>query len=57
MGNKEYAEFEEYYLGRFKKYYKECTNYKQRKELKRSIYDNNNLTKSQKEKFWEKVTK
>lgn len=57
MKRYEYLRFEEEYLGRFKKYYKECTNNSQRKELRASIFNNNNLTAQQKEKFWEKVTK
>lgn len=57
MDKQEYNKFEEMYLGRFKKYFKECTNNSQKKELKRSVYDNTNLNTRQKDKFWEKVTK
>ena len=54
MDKERYKNFREKYLKRFIKYYNE-DNIIQRKELKRSIFDNPNLTIDEKEKFWEEV--
>lgn len=55
MENKRFKNFKEKYLERFKKYYKECYNANQRRELKKSVFDNGNLSDTQKKKFWEEV--
>lgn len=55
MNSVEYEKFIEKYLARFKLYYKRCVNQKERSELKRSVFDNNNLTSTQKKDFWGKV--
>lgn len=52
-----FEKFKERYLKRFRKYYRECTNNAQRKELKKNITDNNNLSATEKKIFWEEVTK
>ena len=53
MNKLKFKVFKEQYLKRFRAYYKmqDCN----RKELKRSIYDNPKLTENQKMKFWELV--
>lgn len=55
MENGHFKNFKEQYLKRFRKYYKECCNNKQRRELKKSIFDNGNLSGKQKKSFWEEV--
>jgi hypothetical protein len=53
--NGRFKDFKEKYLERFRKYYNECYNAKQRRELKKSVFDNGNLSGTQKKKFWEEV--
>ena len=55
MDKENFEKFKEKYLKRFKKYYKECYNANQRRELKKSVFDNGNLSDTQKKKFWEEV--
>ena len=55
MDEENFKKFKEKYLKRFKKYYKECYNSAQRKELKKSVFNNNNLSTKQKKEFWEEV--
>ena len=55
MEELKFVEFTKKYLARFKHYYKKCDNQRQRNELKRSVFDNNNLSSKQKKEFWEKV--
>lgn len=53
MKEEEFERFKEDYMAFFRNRYK---NHKSsRKELKRSIYDNKNLTEKQKEEFWKLV--
>lgn len=53
MNKEDYERFIRDNLVRFQKTYK--VRGIDRKELKRSIYDNKNLTDEEKEDFWEKV--
>ena len=52
-----YGKFKDKYFDRFVKYYADSVNEQQRKELKRSIFDNPNLTIDEKEDFWDIVVK
>lgn len=52
-----FASFKKKYLDRFKMYYRKADNKQQRDEIKRSVYDNPNLTEKQKNEFWELVIK
>lgn len=54
MNREDFIKFKEKYLKRFRKYYKEGTS-ESREELKRSIYDNINLTDDEKDEFWNLV--
>ena len=56
MNKERYFKFKQKYLDRFIKYYREA-NAAQKKEVKRSIFDNPNITIDEKEKFWEEVMK
>lgn len=49
----EYKLFKKMYLEKFRKYYRD--KYANKKELKRSIYDNKNLNDRQKDCFWSLV--
>lgn len=53
MREKEYNLFKKQYLDRFKKYYRSSRTSK--KELKRSVYENKNLSDEQKDDFWNLV--
>lgn len=53
MKEEEYILFKKWYLDRFKKYYRSSRANK--KELKRSVYDNKNLSDEQKDDFWHLV--
>ena len=50
-----FNKFKEKYVKKFQKYYKECYNSAQRKELKKSVFNNDNLSTKQKKEFWEEV--
>lgn len=53
MINMKFKKFKDNYLKKFRLYYRqEGTN---RRELKRSIYDNPKLTEVQKDRFWKLV--
>lgn len=53
MENKKYKQFKEIYLKKFRTYYnKENSN---KKEIKRSIFENPKLSEDQKIDFWELV--
>ena len=52
-----FANFKQKYLDRFRLYYKRADTLKQKAEIKRSVYDNPNLTEKQKRDFWEEVIK
>ena len=52
-----FANFKKKYLDRFRLYYKRADTLKQKAEIKRSVYDNPNLTEKQKRDFWEEVIK
>ena len=54
MNKERYQSFRDKYLGRFTKYYIEANN-TQRKEVKRSIFENINLTIEERETFWNEV--
>ena len=55
MEKEKFEIFIERYLKNFRKYYKDCTNAFQRRELKKSVFNNVNLSGEQKKLFWEKV--
>ena len=55
MRKEEFEKFIKEQLGRFRKTYR--VRGINRKELKRSIYDNKNLSDDQKDYFWELVEK
>ena len=55
MDDVSFERFKEKYLHKFRLYYKKADNKKQRDEIKRSIYDNTNLTEFQKNTFWNEV--
>lgn len=50
-----YEDFENKQLNRFRKYYKECYNMKQRNELKNSLFNNPNLNENHKKLLWKKI--
>lgn len=54
--NTQYEKFRKEQLGRFKKYYREGT-YQSRKELKKALYLNKNLSERQKDELWKQITK
>ena len=54
MNKDDFNKFKKDYLGRFIKYYIEA-NAEQKKEVKRSVFDNKNLTDEQKKEFWDEV--
>lgn len=56
MNKEDYKKFKEKYLKRFIKYYID-DNSIQRKELRRSVFDNPNLTLQQQREFWDEVVK
>lgn len=53
MINMKFKKFKDNYLEKFRKYYRmeDCN----KKELKRSVYDNPKLTDNQKDRFWSLV--
>lgn len=55
MKEEDFKLFIERYLKKFRKYFRD--KYSNKKELKRSVYDNKNLTDEQKDKFWNLVVK
>ena len=54
MNKEDFEKFKKNYLSRFIKYYIEA-NTTQKKEVKRSIFENPNLTEEEKEEFWNEV--
>lgn len=57
MDNASFDRFKEKCLHRFRLYYKKADNKKQRDEIKRSVYENKNLTETQKDNFWDEIIK
>lgn len=53
MEKMNFNKFKDLYLNKFRKYYRD--EYTNKKELKRSVYDNPKLSQLQKDKFWELV--
>ena len=53
MKVEEYKLFKKMYLEKFRKYYRD--KYTNKRELKRSVYDNPNLNDKQKDTFWRLV--
>lgn len=51
MDTNNYEGFKEAYLEPFRRYYSQCTNDKQRKEIKKSLFNTNKLSKQQKRCF------
>lgn len=57
MDTNNYEGFKEAYLEPFRRYYSQCTNNKQRKKIKKSLFNTNKLSKQEKKEFWEEVLK
>lgn len=55
MDRRQYEKFEEEQLNRFQKYFRECTTFEQKRELKDAVYKNEKLSRLQKDMFWKKV--
>lgn len=53
--NKQYETFVKEQLPRFKKYFREGT-VASKKELKRALYENKNLSERQKDELWRQIT-